>query len=149
MSNSVQLTPIQEFYKGKTIFITGGSGFMGKVSSCNLLLHTYQHFSLFRLTFMSTFFNVCYNWLTLYSRFKITDLKFKFLQIHFISFISSDFSNAKRWLFYLCSSFNLSGFSRKIAVLMFGFKKYICASTTKKGNVTRSTIGSNVQNTSK
>lgn len=32
MSESVQLTPIQQFYKGKTIFITGGSGFMGKVS---------------------------------------------------------------------------------------------------------------------
>lgn len=26
------LTPVQEFYKGKTIFVTGGSGFMGKVS---------------------------------------------------------------------------------------------------------------------
>lgn len=25
------LTEVQEFYKGKTIFITGGSGFMGKV----------------------------------------------------------------------------------------------------------------------
>lgn len=25
-------TPIQEYYKGKTIFITGGSGFMGKVA---------------------------------------------------------------------------------------------------------------------
>lgn len=34
MSESVQLTPIQQFYKGKTIFITGGSGFMGKVSIC-------------------------------------------------------------------------------------------------------------------
>lgn len=31
MSKSEQLTPIQELYKGKTIFITGGSGFMGKV----------------------------------------------------------------------------------------------------------------------
>lgn len=27
----VKLNPIQEFYKDKTIFITGGSGFMGKV----------------------------------------------------------------------------------------------------------------------
>lgn len=26
-----QLNSVQEFYKGKTIFITGGSGFMGKV----------------------------------------------------------------------------------------------------------------------
>lgn len=26
-------TPVQKYYKGKTIFITGGSGFMGKVSS--------------------------------------------------------------------------------------------------------------------
>lgn len=25
------LTEVQEFYKGKSIFITGGSGFMGKV----------------------------------------------------------------------------------------------------------------------
>lgn len=31
MSKPEQLTPIQELYKGKTIFITGGSGFMGKV----------------------------------------------------------------------------------------------------------------------
>lgn len=29
-----QLTPVQEFYKGKTIFITGASGFMGKVCTC-------------------------------------------------------------------------------------------------------------------
>lgn len=28
---SSELTPVQEFYKGKTIFITGASGFMGKV----------------------------------------------------------------------------------------------------------------------
>ncbi|XP_055916268.1 uncharacterized protein LOC129949069 [Eupeodes corollae] len=27
----VQLTPVQEYYKGKTVFITGASGFMGKV----------------------------------------------------------------------------------------------------------------------
>lgn len=26
-----KLNPVQEFYKDKTIFITGGSGFMGKV----------------------------------------------------------------------------------------------------------------------
>lgn len=32
MSESNKLTPVQEFYKGKTLFITGGSGFMGKVS---------------------------------------------------------------------------------------------------------------------
>lgn len=31
MSSQEELTPIQELYKGKTIFITGGSGFMGKV----------------------------------------------------------------------------------------------------------------------
>jgi fatty acyl-CoA reductase len=28
---SSKLTKVQEFYKGKTIFITGASGFMGKV----------------------------------------------------------------------------------------------------------------------
>lgn len=33
MTKPDQLSPIQELYKGKTIFITGGSGFMGKVSS--------------------------------------------------------------------------------------------------------------------
>lgn len=33
MSDFNKLTPVQEFYKGKTIFITGGSGFMGKVSA--------------------------------------------------------------------------------------------------------------------
>lgn len=25
------LTPVQQFYNGRTIFVTGGSGFMGKV----------------------------------------------------------------------------------------------------------------------
>lgn len=29
--NDEQLSPIQEFYKGQNIFITGGTGFMGKV----------------------------------------------------------------------------------------------------------------------
>lgn len=38
-----QLTPIQEFYKGKTIFITGGSGFMGKVSSNSILKFRTNH----------------------------------------------------------------------------------------------------------
>lgn len=28
---SSELSPVQEFYKGKTVFITGASGFMGKV----------------------------------------------------------------------------------------------------------------------
>uniref|UniRef100_T1GXY6 Fatty acyl-CoA reductase n=1 Tax=Megaselia scalaris TaxID=36166 RepID=T1GXY6_MEGSC len=28
---SSELTPVQQFYKGKTVFITGASGFMGKV----------------------------------------------------------------------------------------------------------------------
>lgn len=27
----MNLSPVQEFYKGQTIFITGGTGFMGKV----------------------------------------------------------------------------------------------------------------------
>lgn len=27
----MELSPIQKFYKGKTIFVTGASGFMGKV----------------------------------------------------------------------------------------------------------------------
>lgn len=36
MSQNEQLTPVQEFYKGKTIFITGASGFMGKVCPCSL-----------------------------------------------------------------------------------------------------------------
>lgn len=26
-----ELTPVQQYYKGKTVFITGASGFMGKV----------------------------------------------------------------------------------------------------------------------
>lgn len=25
------LTPVQEFYKGQSVFVTGGTGFMGKV----------------------------------------------------------------------------------------------------------------------
>lgn len=29
--NMEQLTPVQRFYEGKTVFITGASGFMGKV----------------------------------------------------------------------------------------------------------------------
>lgn len=28
----MSLSPVQEFYKGQTILITGGTGFMGKVS---------------------------------------------------------------------------------------------------------------------
>lgn len=28
----MNLSPVQEFYKGQTIFITGGTGFMGKVT---------------------------------------------------------------------------------------------------------------------
>lgn len=32
-----KLNSIQEFYKGKTVFITGGSGFMGKVMIEKLL----------------------------------------------------------------------------------------------------------------
>lgn len=29
----MNLSPVQEFYKGQTIFITGGTGFMGKVNN--------------------------------------------------------------------------------------------------------------------
>lgn len=31
MTSSQNLSPVQSYYKGKTIFITGASGFMGKV----------------------------------------------------------------------------------------------------------------------
>lgn len=31
MASSQNLSPVQSYYKGKTIFITGASGFMGKV----------------------------------------------------------------------------------------------------------------------
>lgn len=29
--DSVSLTPVQSFYHGKSVFVTGGSGFLGKV----------------------------------------------------------------------------------------------------------------------
>lgn len=35
-------TPIQEFYKGKTVFITGGSGFMGKVRKKSVCTNSKQ-----------------------------------------------------------------------------------------------------------
>lgn len=30
-ADNMELTPVQEFYKDKSVFVTGGSGFMGKV----------------------------------------------------------------------------------------------------------------------
>lgn len=36
-SNEANYIPIPQFYAGRSVFITGGTGFMGKVSSSNLL----------------------------------------------------------------------------------------------------------------
>ena len=32
-------SPVEEFYKGKTVFITGATGFMGKVVLCEIWLN--------------------------------------------------------------------------------------------------------------
>lgn len=37
-----ELTPVQEYYKGKTVFITGASGFMGKVLLEKLLYSCHE-----------------------------------------------------------------------------------------------------------
>lgn len=37
-----ELTPVQEYYKGKTVFVTGASGFMGKVLLEKLLYSCHE-----------------------------------------------------------------------------------------------------------
>ena len=49
MDNSVARSQIQQYFYGKTIFITGGSGYMGKVLLEKLLYACYDLYTIYLL----------------------------------------------------------------------------------------------------
>lgn len=53
ISDSDELTPMREFYKGKTICNTGGSGFMGKVSAIHSIVFCFHFAKCKRVTWSS------------------------------------------------------------------------------------------------